>query len=98
MANKLIYASDARRAILKEDPKLAYCIDNIPGVDAVEVVHGQWLDGCAIHNGKEVYKSIDCSVCNDVFKIESESLEYWKARFKVCPFCGAKMDGGNEDV
>ena len=39
MANeKLIRASDARRAILKEDPKLAYCIDEIPGVDAVEVV------------------------------------------------------------
>jgi hypothetical protein len=34
---KLIHASDARRAILKEDPKLAYCIDSIPGVDAVEV-------------------------------------------------------------
>ena len=33
MANKLIYASDARKAILKEDPKLAYCIDEIPGVD-----------------------------------------------------------------
>ena len=39
MANdKLIYASSARKAILKEDPKLAYCIDSIPGVDAVEVV------------------------------------------------------------
>ena len=35
---KLIYASDARKAVLKADPKLAYCIDNIPGVDAVEVL------------------------------------------------------------
>lgn len=36
MANdKLIYASSARKAILKEDPKLAYCIDSIPGVDAI---------------------------------------------------------------
>lgn len=34
--NKLIYADDARRAILKEDPKLAYCIERIKGVDAVE--------------------------------------------------------------
>lgn len=39
MANeKLIYASAARKAILKADPKLAYLIDNIKGVDAVEVV------------------------------------------------------------
>lgn len=31
---KLIRASDARKAILKADPKLAYCIESIPGVDA----------------------------------------------------------------
>ena len=35
---KLIYASEARKAVLKADPKLAYCIDSVPGVDAVEVV------------------------------------------------------------
>lgn len=73
-------------------------IDEAPTVDAVEVVHAHWEDGCAIHNGKEVYKSIDCSHCEEVFKIESETREYWKARFKVCPFCGAVMDGGNEDA
>lgn len=74
-------------------------LDNCPTVDAVEVVHGRWLDGYAVdHNGKEVYKSIDCSVCNDIFKVETEDREYWKNRFKECPFCGAKMDGGNEDA
>lgn len=57
-----------------------------------EVVHGRWEDGYAIHNGKEAYQSIDCSHCNDIFKIESHDLEYWKKRFKVCPFCGAIMD------
>lgn len=36
--DKLIYASAARRAILREEPRLAYCIDNIKGVEAVEVV------------------------------------------------------------
>ncbi len=72
-------------------------IDVQPTVDAVEVVHAHWEDGCAIHNGKEVYKSIDCSNCNEIFKIESRTREYWKERFKVCPFCGAVMDGGNED-
>lgn len=72
-------------------------IKEAPTVSAVEVVHAHWEDGYAIHNGKEVYKSIDCSHCNDIFKIESETREYWKERFKVCPFCGALMDGGNED-
>lgn len=40
-------------------------------VNAVEVVHAHWEDGYAIHNGKEAYQSIDCSHCNDIFKIES---------------------------
>ncbi len=57
----------------------------------------KWLDGCAIHNGKEVYQSIDCSHCEEIFKIESETREYWKARFKVCPFCGAVMDGKRKE-
>ena len=69
------------------------CIDGEPTVDAVPVIHAHWEDGFAIHNGKEVYKSIDCSLCNDIFKIESHDREYWKKRFKVCPFCGAVMDG-----
>ena len=66
-------------------------LSDAPTVDAVEVVHAHWEDGCAIHNGKEVYKSIDCSYCNEIFK--TEDREYWKKRFKVCPFCGAIMDG-----
>lgn len=65
--------------------------------DQKEERHGEWLDGCAVHNGKEVYKSIDCSVCEEAFKIESQDQEHWKAQFKVCPFCGAIMDGGNDD-
>ncbi len=68
-------------------------LKNRPTVEAVPVVHGHWEDGYAIHNGKEVYKSIDCSVCDEVFKIESQGREYWKERFKCCPFCGTKMDG-----
>ena len=72
-------------------------IGDAPTVDAVPVAHAHWEDGCAIHNGKEVYKSIDCSHCEEIFKIESHDREYWKERFKVCPFCGAVMDGGNED-
>ena len=70
---------------------------DVPTVDAVEVVYGEWIDGCAMHNGKKVYDSIDCSRCEEVFKIESHDREYWKNRFKVCPFCGAFMDGKRED-
>lgn len=96
-SKKLVYLDDVRRAVLQTNPSAAFCLNRLKPVDAVEVIHAHWEDGCAIHNGKEVYKSIDCSHCEGVFKIESETREYWKGRFKVCPFCGAIMDGGNED-
>ena len=81
---KLIYASDARKAILKADPKLAYCIDGIPGVDAVEVVHGRWEE----HPRMTGY--LRCSQCHD-----ANIWEDWltDGKWNYCPNCGAKMDG-----
>lgn len=65
-----------------------------PTVDAVPVVHAHWEDGYGMdHDGNVTYKSIDCSHCNEVFKIESHDREYWKKRFKACPFCWAYMRG-----
>ena len=60
-------------------------IDQMPTVDAVEVVHGRW-----INKTKEIYGMVDerndCSNCGQV---------YWFAcpDFNYCPNCGAKMDG-----
>ena len=69
-------------------------IEDAPKVDAVEVVHAEWLDGLGVdHDGKIVYESIDCSACEAYIKVESNDIEYWKERLKWCPFCGAKMDG-----
>lgn len=76
---KLIYADDARRAILEADPKLAYCIERIKAVDAVEVVYGRWVD-----NGIPESILSGCSVCG--FTCGAYSFNY-------CPNCGAKMDG-----
>lgn len=79
-SEKLIYASEARKAILKADPKLTYCIDNIKGVDAVEVVHGHWC-----WEGK--FKA--CSRCGSYVEWdETLGANFWK----FCPYCGAKMD------
>ena len=58
-----------------------------------EEVHGHWVDGYALNaKGTKVYDSIDCSVCGDIFKITNHNREYWKRRFKYCPFCGVIMD------
>ena len=57
-------------------------IDNAPTVDAVEVVHGRWIDE---------YPYVRCSECNAEWvncRTDNEpSLFYY------CPNCGAKMDG-----
>ena len=60
-----------------------------------EVVHGYWIDSySADHMGRITEHSIDCSVCDSVFKDDNrEVVQHWKEQFKVCPFCGAKMDG-----
>ena len=54
------------------------CINDQPTVDAVEVVHGEWI----VQNS--AYTRFKCSACG------SENHEY---RWKYCPNCGAKMDG-----
>ncbi len=83
-SEKLIYASAVRREILKADPKLAYIIDNIPTVDAVEVVHGRWVE-----HMPNVY---ECTACHTWYG-NYGGCDEWG----YCPNCGAKMDGGNED-
>jgi rubrerythrin len=82
---KLIYADEARRAILQEDPKLAYCIERIKAVDAVEVVHGGWLPMYKVDwiYGKEWLTDYICTECGQNHKKKSN----------YCPNCGAKMDG-----
>jgi hypothetical protein len=78
---------------------MAQMVKNAPTVDAVEVVHARWEDGYAVDDqGNITYHSIDCSHCQGVFKAKSRAeVEPWKEQFVRCPFCGAIMDGGNED-
>ena len=94
MANdKLIYASAARKAILKEDPKLAYCIDSIPGVDAVEVVHGYWIER-PLDNFRKY--EVKCSECGFI-GISNYDQYLEPIDFYFCPRCGTRMDGLDGD-
>ena len=56
---KIIYADDARREILQEDPKLVYVIDRIKPVDAVEVVR---CKDCVNYCGFEHCKNGICDL------------------------------------
>ena len=78
MPRELIYKDEALGAILQTNSMFAYCINNIKPVDAVEVVHGRWIDV------REYCGDYMCSKC--------ESL-YGTSKFNYCPHCGAKMDG-----
>lgn len=80
MAEKqLIYKSDARRAVLCENPSIIHCIDRIKSIDAVEVVYGQWIDvGRNIHG----QKITQCNQCH------GNSIEGGL----FCRNCGANMN------
>lgn len=57
-----------------------------PTVDAVEVVHGEWI------KADSMPRSAKCSECN-CWITRHTINENW---FRYCPHCGAKMDGGDK--
>ena len=70
---QLGYSPDIIEEVLKQ----------IPTVDAVEVVHGRWIDQSFAMNGG-VVRFCACSECRHEMTFETN----------YCPNCGAKMDGG----
>ena len=66
---------------------LCEMIDDAHTIDAVEVVHGRWIehpdDRCSLFNGWE------CSECKQIVS---------GGRGNYCPNCGAKMDAKDMDV
>ena len=76
--------------------ELGVCIAetiNAPTVDAVPVVHGEWLFGELDFLGA----TVKCSNCG--FGTENADPILWLGYpgHKFCGCCGARMDGGNED-
>lgn len=67
-------------------------LDKAPTVDAVEVVHGEWISLTECANA-----GVYCSVCNKKVWKEDYALcnKKNKLRSNYCPHCGAKMDEGN---
>lgn len=74
-------------------------IDKLPTADVAEVKHGYWKDryGDKYHN--HLY---ECSVCGkealyEFYKNELDQRKERQALTPICPYCGAKMDGGEQD-
>ena len=79
------YHSDFGRS-MADLTSLREVIEDTPTADVVECKHGEWSvkkHSCS--------KFITCSVCNGTIGSHAGIDE---TKFKYCPFCGAKMDGG----
>lgn len=82
-----------------ENLECSLIAEDCPIVDAVEVVHGRWVDE---FDGKYANPKYICSHCTlkALYKKKLDVLGSWQtvqALTDYCPNCGAKMDGdGNE--
>lgn len=59
----------------------------LPTVDAVPVVHGQWI---------EDHDYLKCPECGVMVKWDFTFFDI--GNWNYCPNCGAKMDGGDGDA
>lgn len=63
---------------------------NAPAADVVEVRHGRWEAWMPDENGET--REFICTGCRSMVEMS------WKQKecdYEWCPYCGAKMDGGN---
>lgn len=78
-------------SVLGRHTGLADCIASeisaFPAADVAPVVHGKW----ASEAKGGVYGPV-CSVCGYYIP----GISFWNAPY--CPKCGARMDGGNDNV
>lgn len=84
--------------------RMDFCewIDDAPTIDAVPVVHGEWITTEETEWDIYPFKKKTCSVCD--CKIDHTfmlgCMDYFDDRgtvFHYCPNCGARMDGGKND-
>ena len=72
-------------------------IDDMPTVDAVEVVHGRWIKVQEPLGCRDV-DCVECSACHESWIIDEDYCFDDFGGWKYCPNCGTKMDGGVDDA
>ena len=73
-------------------------IEAAPIVDAVEVVHGRWIEKWGSYDkGFYISRKVwyECSHCGMKTNYRDECFEK-EVDYNYCPNCGAKMDGGED--
>ena len=68
-------------------------VAEMPTIDAVPVVHGEWTTKRTWEHDGELY----CSVCGKSVDAYND-IRWADKMYNYCPNCGAKMDGGKDDA
>lgn len=66
-------------------------IENQPAVDAVPVVHADWMQ-------EFISKDVYCSNCRREIWTREEFEDLFDLYKSYCPCCGAKMDGNKTQI
>ena len=85
--NDLIRRQDAIDVVAKEyqyESDRITALQKVPVVEAVPVVHGEWIDTQPDYHAGYGRNAHVCSNCNDYYTTEPEDLFF-------CPRCGADM-------
>lgn len=89
-ANRLVQYINADPYLTESEQSYVRCsVSRQPTVDAVEMVHGEW-----VIERSPVEAEFKCSECGYLY-INADS--YAKEEYNYCPNCGAKMDGERKD-
>ena len=78
---------------VKLKDNMVKCIESQPTADVVEVKHGVWYKSQFVQrSGFRTVKDFLCNRCEKEYSVQQPSN-----LMNYCPYCGAKMDGGNDD-
>ena len=89
---KKVYEHPQERERMTDGEWCRKCIYEAPKVEAEPVRHGRWIqcDALDYKDPNEVIHAHGmCSGCKLIYDFRDET-----SRFKICPNCGARMDGG----
>lgn len=64
-----------------------------PAADVAQVVHGKWI---RIDDPEFICGDFECSNCSHrEYEVDTNEFMPGENHLLYCPFCGAKMDGGD---
>lgn len=78
-------------------PRVKTLLLRQPAADVAEVVHGRWI----LHHTVTGNPYTECSNCCTNVAVKTDKGTFAKLDMRgipYCPFCSAKMDGGDNDA